>query len=115
LDEYYVEGIQTNLSFFKTILRYPDFLEGRLDTGLIDRLLSWEQHIEELSGAPASHLSREALEAGRLKAAALAAALFATGQQRVRQQNGQPATAPDSRWKLEGRRHLLRQWPLERK
>ena len=39
IGEYCVEGIQTNLGLFQSILRFPDFLEGKLDTGLIDRLL----------------------------------------------------------------------------
>jgi acetyl-CoA carboxylase, biotin carboxylase subunit len=115
LDEYYVEGIQTNLGFFKTILRYPDFLAGRLDTGLIDRLLSWEQRVEEQSGSSATRLSREALEADRLKAAAVAAALYEIGQARKSQLDGHPAPQNESRWQMEGRRQLMRHWPRERK
>jgi acetyl-CoA carboxylase biotin carboxylase subunit len=96
LDEYYVEGIRTNLGLFQTILRFPDFLEGRLDTGLIDTLLSREQS------------AREALDRDRQRAAALAAVLFDTNQARTAQQNAE-SPAPESRWKLEGRRALLRQ------
>src|SRR5262249_3295670 len=33
LDEYFVGGIKTNLNLFRNILCFPDFLEGRLDTG----------------------------------------------------------------------------------
>jgi acetyl-CoA carboxylase, biotin carboxylase subunit len=95
LDEYHVEGIKTNLGFFRSILRYPDFLEGRLDTGLIDRLLA--------SDAPTAPENLD-----RLRAAALAAALFATGQTHGNQQDGSTADSPHSRWKLEARRALLR-------
>ena len=104
LDEYYIGGIKTNLALFKTILRFPDFLEGHLDTELIDRLLAWE---ERHGGAPRD-MSREAMEADRLKAAALAAALYATTQGRNGPHDGIPAAAPESRWKQEGRRALLR-------
>jgi len=102
LDEYYVEGIKTNLGLFKMILRFPDFLEGQLDTGLIDRLLDREEAL----GAHVSEVSREALETDRRRAAAVAAALYATSPTR----NGQTDSSrpPASRWKLEGRRQLLR-------
>ena len=114
LDEYYVGGIQTNLSLFRTILRYPDFLEGRLDTGLIDRLLEWEGRTEARSGALAGHLSREALELDRKRAAALAAALFASTSSRNGSGKNRFVAAPDSRWRREGRQRLLRPGPPPR-
>jgi acetyl-CoA carboxylase biotin carboxylase subunit len=39
LNEYRVEGIQTNLAFFREILNQPDFRAGDFDTGFIDRWL----------------------------------------------------------------------------
>ena len=39
LQEYEVEGIQTNLRFFREILNDPDFRSGNFDTGFIDRWL----------------------------------------------------------------------------
>ena len=107
LDEYYVEGIQTNLGLFKAILRSPDFLEGRLDTSLIDRLLAREGG----AGASIGRASREALDIDRQRAAALAAVLFETNRERIAEQDSEPMV-PASRWKLEGRRALLRQRPL---
>ncbi len=40
LQEYFIGGIKNNLSLFERILRDPEFLEGRVDTGFLDRLLS---------------------------------------------------------------------------
>jgi acetyl-CoA carboxylase biotin carboxylase subunit len=115
LDEYYVEGIRTNLALFKMILRYPDFLEGRLDTGLLDRLLNWERRVEERSETPSAHLSRETLQAERQKAAALAVALFASPAANTGQQDRPTAAVSESRWRREGRGQLLRQLPLRRR
>jgi acetyl-CoA carboxylase biotin carboxylase subunit len=39
LDEYFVGGIQTNLSLFQRILSDPEFQAGNVDTGFLDRLL----------------------------------------------------------------------------
>ena len=105
LDEYHVGGIRTNVSLFKAILRFPDFLEGRLDTELINRLLA---HEAQWSTAPGGDLSREVdLDLDRLRAAALAAVL----------EDGKPSSGalivkepPVSRWKAEGRRELLRRF-----
>jgi len=39
LTEYHVEGVRTTLPFFRWMLRQPEFLEGRVDTGFLDRAL----------------------------------------------------------------------------
>jgi acetyl-CoA carboxylase biotin carboxylase subunit len=39
-----VGGIKTNISLFRRILKNPDFIAGKLDTGFLDRLL---QHPED--------------------------------------------------------------------
>jgi len=36
--EFVVEGIKTNLDFYRRLLAYPDFVEGRMDTHLIERM-----------------------------------------------------------------------------
>ncbi|MBI2816396.1 MAG: acetyl-CoA carboxylase biotin carboxylase subunit [Acidobacteria bacterium] len=99
IGEYSVEGIRTNLSLFRRILAYPDFLEGKLDTGLIDRML------ESARGAK-SVMQTIAEADDRVKAAAVAAALFQMSS------NGHAPSrdtfAVSSRWKLEGRRALMR-------
>ncbi len=38
LDEFVVEGIQTNLKLYQRIVKSDDFLKGRLDTGFLERL-----------------------------------------------------------------------------
>ncbi len=40
LDEYFVGGIKTNLALFRRILEDQDFVEARIDTGFLDRLLA---------------------------------------------------------------------------
>jgi acetyl-CoA carboxylase biotin carboxylase subunit len=37
LDEYRVGGIKTNLNFHRRLLRHPEFVAGRFDTGFIER------------------------------------------------------------------------------
>jgi acetyl-CoA carboxylase biotin carboxylase subunit len=43
LTEYFVGGIKTNLSLFSRVLDDPEFQQGRLDTGFLDRLLQQGQ------------------------------------------------------------------------
>jgi acetyl-CoA carboxylase biotin carboxylase subunit len=84
LEEYFVGGIKTNLGLFRRILADPDFVAGRLDTGLLDRMLA----------APVPQLRPDG---GMMeeKVAAVAAALFA-------QQNG-ATPAPEHDGPCEGR------------
>jgi acetyl-CoA carboxylase biotin carboxylase subunit len=63
LDEYFVGGIKTNLPLFRRILDHPDFLEGQIDTGFLDRLLAAPAVSADVNGLP--------------EIAALSAALFA--------------------------------------
>ena len=44
LDEYFVGGIKTNLPLFRRILEHPDFVNARIDTGFLDRLLADRSH-----------------------------------------------------------------------
>ena len=48
LREYFVGGIKTNLGLFRTILGSQEFREGRLDTGLLNRLM--KQNAEASAG-----------------------------------------------------------------
>lgn len=43
LNEYQVEGIQTNLSFFRRLLEHPNFRSGDFDTSFLDRWLQEER------------------------------------------------------------------------
>jgi acetyl-CoA carboxylase biotin carboxylase subunit len=40
LDEFVIEGIDTNLAFHRKIIRHPDFRAGRCDTGLVARMIA---------------------------------------------------------------------------
>lgn len=43
LDDYRVEGIQTNIDFLKDILRHPEFIAGRIETGFIGKFFpNWQ-------------------------------------------------------------------------
>jgi acetyl-CoA carboxylase biotin carboxylase subunit len=46
LSEYVVTGIRTNLAFHEKLFAHPEFVEGKYDTGFLDR------HKEELLGYP---------------------------------------------------------------
>ncbi|MFQ5776969.1 MAG: acetyl/propionyl/methylcrotonyl-CoA carboxylase subunit alpha [Terriglobia bacterium] len=91
LDEYVVGGIQTNLAFFRRLVRRPEFLRGELDTEMIDRMLAEE---ESPGVSPAVQ-----------QAAAVAAAL----SEMTFSPNGAPQAASASRWKQAGREAALRQ------
>ena len=100
LDEYRVGGIRTNIGLFKAILRFPDFVDGRLDTGLLDRLF-------------AANTKRSDTDESSLRAVALAAVMYESTADRTAladDSNSVPSTT--SNWKLEGRNQLLRNLPL---
>ena len=90
LDEYVVGGIQTNLAFFRRLVRSPEFLRGELDTEMIDRMLAKK---EPRKVSPAVQ-----------QAAAVAAVLSET----TFSPDGAPQAASASRWKQAGREAALR-------
>ena len=92
LDEYYIAGIQTNLSMFRRLTGHPDFRAGRLDTGFLYRWLAEP-------GPPRDGLP------GAERAAALAAVRYSLKARPV--ENGGSRDALP-RWKTAGRRDLLR-------
>jgi acetyl-CoA carboxylase biotin carboxylase subunit len=108
LYEYFVGGIKTNIPLFRRILRDEDFRAGRLHTGFLDRLLK-----EKVELPPST--SEE------IRIAALAAAIFAQGEQKSTvEHTGEPmpGAAPGkngnspgpqkSNWKATGRAESLR-------
>jgi acetyl-CoA carboxylase biotin carboxylase subunit len=91
LREYHIEGIQSNIGFFRKFLDDPDFRRGDFDTNFIDRFLA-ARHNGSADDSD-RHL------------AAIAAALFHS------QRSSVPATesaGADSAWKLDARRRGLR-------
>ncbi len=92
LHEYHIEGIKTNLGFFRQILDSADFEAGRLDTGFIERWLAARAPVAD--SAPAQE-----------QAAALAAVLHSL---RYPGNGAAPVPGPSSGWKAEGRKSLLR-------
>ncbi len=92
LREYQIEGIKSNIAFFREILRQPDFMTGDFDTGFID---GWLKGRSSRAGMPEAnqHL------------AAIAAAFFHS--QRL-PAPAQGAQVPESLWKVDGRRRGLR-------
>jgi len=104
LSEYEVGGIKTNIGFFQRLLAHPDFVAGRLDTGLIARVLD-EGLMWDTGASPDEEC-----------AAMLAAAIHSMRATRAPAQgpsaDGQAAGAPRmSSWKLAGREALLDRWP----
>jgi acetyl-CoA carboxylase biotin carboxylase subunit len=107
LDEYFVGGIKTTLPLFRRVLRHPDFLAGKLDTGFLDRML---EAGEEAPARAADGLSGDQI-------AAIAAAVFQAGGRMATQPgisaNGfgaRPAAGDKpSGWKQAARREALRE------
>jgi len=96
LHEYFVGGIKTNISLFRRILKNPEFMAGKLDTGFLDRLLASPE---------ADPVKREHPEI-----AAIAAGVFAVLEQATATRNGSagatqtpPAKDGASGWKQAGR------------
>jgi len=92
LMEYRVEGIETTIPFFTSIMENADFRAAKFDTGFIDRLL------------PQLDLNGGAADDGHVDAAIAAAAIMAFEEtQRV-----QLPRDADSSWKRIGREEALK-------
>jgi acetyl-CoA carboxylase biotin carboxylase subunit len=53
LSEYKIEGIKTNIAFFREVLNHPDFRKGDFDTGFIDRWMESRKAVGEVREAQA--------------------------------------------------------------
>jgi acetyl-CoA carboxylase biotin carboxylase subunit len=96
LHEYFVGGIKTNISLFRRILKNPEFVAGKLDTGFLDRLLA--------------NPEEDPVKGEHPEIAAIAAAVFAVLEQTTATRNGAsggsaPAPAKNGApsWKQAGR------------
>jgi acetyl-CoA carboxylase biotin carboxylase subunit len=95
LSEYFVGGIETNISSFRRILRDEDFRAAKLDTGFLDRMLKrTEDH---------------RVDSRASEAAAIAAGVFAVlGAAAPDAENG-AANRAAANWKNASRREALRE------
>jgi acetyl-CoA carboxylase biotin carboxylase subunit len=91
LQEYEIGGIKTTLPFFRRIMEDEEFIEGKLDTGFIERFNERKRPAE---------ISEEARDM-----ALIAAALGYSGAKPAAPGGGQPVSGP-SRWALAGRAAL---------
>jgi acetyl-CoA carboxylase biotin carboxylase subunit len=91
LQEYEIGGIKTTLPFFRRIMEDEEFIEGKLDTGFIERFNERKKPHQ---------ISDEARDM-----ALIAAALGYPGAKPAAAQGGQPVSGP-SRWALAGRAAL---------
>ena len=102
LEEYYLSGIKTNIPLFRRIFADADFLAANFHTRWLDEWL-----------AAARTPAARAPEAPEEDAAAIAAALWHISQNGAKRPAAAAAAAaaPESRWKLEGRRELVNRHP----
>ena len=127
--EYEVIGVETTIPFFFRVLQNPDFLAGRLDTGLVGRILAQGDvvpgespsdgtpgiaHPGEADGTPA----QDPPHAARL-VAMLAASLEMRSNGAPKASAAGPsapaAASGASEWKIEGREAQLQRWPRGRR
>lgn len=95
LDEYFVGGIKTNLGLFRRILRHPDFVAAKIDTGFLDRLLA-----QPVASSPVGDDNQHV--------AAIAAALFTAMQpSKANGTNPAPAAASATAWKQAARKESV--------
>ena len=93
LSEYFIAGVKTNLPLFRQIFENPDFVAGRTDTGLLDRM--------------PDRRSMSATE-GQRQIAAIAAAIFmANSASRTKSETAADAQAR-SAWQKIARTEALR-------
>ena len=102
LDEYYVTGIKTNLALFRRILASPDFQKGEIYTRWLDNFLQRLRDEKSAAAKSESHPD-EALQ----NAALLASALWHSSRNGKPPDTDQTVHAPESHWKMEGRREQL--------
>ncbi|HEY0005434.1 MAG TPA: acetyl-CoA carboxylase biotin carboxylase subunit [Pyrinomonadaceae bacterium] len=102
LDEYSVGGIKTTLPFFREIVRDPEFIAGRLDTGFIPR---FNQRRKEALDTPRSDAEHEA-ETILRDMALIAASLEYARRERESANAQEPHSQESNRWKMAGRAAL---------
>ncbi|HTZ99901.1 MAG TPA: acetyl-CoA carboxylase biotin carboxylase subunit [Candidatus Aquilonibacter sp.] len=115
LGEHYATGIKTNVGLFRRILATRDFQDGEIYTRWLDDLL--QRPAEPAPGArrlETSNSSRSPSAHAEEDAALLAAVLWHLAQDDAAGRAAPPESAPQSRWKLEGRRDQVDRAPTDR-
>ena len=103
LNEYFVGGIKTNISFFRRILSNPSFRAGEFDTGFLDRLLK-EKDLSTESRQDPQTTDVAVIAAGMF--AILGSAAASAGE---RVANGSQNPPPSvSKWRVAALRENLR-------
>lgn len=104
LDEYQVEGIKTTLPFFRAVVRDPEFIAGRLDTGFISRFQARLQGgKEDVSAAGFAGNEKQ-------KERDIALIAAAVNYRKLRGEssgNHKPVAESESYWRLTGRAEQL--------
>jgi acetyl-CoA carboxylase biotin carboxylase subunit len=110
LEEYYATGIKTNVSLFRRILASRDFQTGAIYTSWLDDFLRGEkENGRETAISPGV---RDGGSCAAQDAAIFAAALWHMSQNGASGKvAADGARAPESRWKLEGRREQVDREP----
>jgi acetyl-CoA carboxylase biotin carboxylase subunit len=109
LDEYTVGGIKTTLPFFRRIVRDEDFINGRLDTGFIERFFDRQKRAVSEAEAPETNALEETLR--RRDIAGVAAVLAQTSIIAATPAQASPTAdsqlpRQQSAWRLAGRAAL---------
>lgn len=102
LDEYFVSGVRTNLPLFRRILTNPEFLAGKTDTGLLDRMPEQGRPEPLASTTKVSDENIAAIAAGLFRAA------NANGIAQIANGGSIASPAEASDWKKTARSEALR-------
>ncbi len=105
LNEYFVGGIKTNISLFRRILRHPDFLSAKLDTGFLDRMLKQKEDVQLDSGADPAAVEVAVIAAGMF--AVLGPAAAGPGERVPADGISGKASKAASQWKSAARREAM--------
>jgi acetyl-CoA carboxylase biotin carboxylase subunit len=108
LDEYAVGGIKTTLPFFRDVVRDPEFIAAKLDTGFIARF-NERRRLRSERGHPAGNEHKARTER---HIAIIAAALAYSDAQRTLRANNHHA--PQSKWRIAARQSAVRQTTIRK-
>ena len=111
LGEYEVEGVETTIPFFLRVLGDADFLAGRLDTGMVSRILASDGSGRRPGADEVGSANGQPLPGGESALAVMLAAsleMLADGAQSGPKPGSRSET--ESVWKIAGRCAQLQAW-----